>query len=380
MANPNRIGEASRPVAPGVKLGTSTALRTARSGPVAGSASATKPRPRPMNPGGLGPPPRPDPRPMGPPNTQHPPNPGPPPPIDLHGFQPNDRIPIIGRADPRASRYYGRMLPRAQAIVNAGQQAQPGTPAPPSGPIYSPPMPPTPKPLPTDMRPKPSPYGDPGPLPPVYAQAPPSLTGVMGALGLDRKGIRDGYPDVAQTGTSFIPAHNSDQGLATQAQTQFAPPGGTPPQAALSVGGGQPPQPSQQATPAAGSVLQTQTAPNQLAAPQNLGVPAGQQPQAQAGQPVQQPAPPPKDPSQLQIGESQETPHGTMYRAPDGQVRVKLNEQGQQVFQQRVVAKRAQFRPHPWSSDPRAPQRMVVPGKPDIDPFTWHSSTDEWIN
>ena len=70
--------------------------------------------------------------------------------------------------------------------------------------------------------------------------------------------------------------------------------------------------------------------------------------------------------SQLPEGTTVTTPYGTV----DASGKLTPNEATQQKYREAVVARRKQFGPHPFASDPNAPQVNVELGKPSYNPFT----------
>ena len=254
------------------------------------------------------------PRPIAPPNA--------PPGVDLHGWQPKDRIPIVGRPDPTARRYYGKLLPRAQALV--GAQPTGGGPPAPVPPASGPPQ--------MDVRPHPLP-------------TPEAFDAVANSLGTGQPqppGQLGPPPRPAGTPLAPIPKGGPPE------------PTGPPTYEGAPVGPVAPPGEPQVAQTAVGPGPETQRAKRPQEGP---GYASTEQVQG------------------LCPGQEVETEHGTAYRAPDGNLRVRLNAQGQEQMRQAAQVKLGRFRAHPLTRMPGAPPRPVVPGKPDYDPFT-----DEWID
>lgn len=371
---PNMGGIRTAPVAP-VQAARQPALRTNRPGP--------RPTPSLVSPGGLGPPPRPDPRPtprpMGPPTTSSElPPPAP------NTYRPGTRIPVMGRADPRAGAFFNKLVPRAeahpnrpnsQAILSAvpgGNYVPPLPPPPPNPdprPIGPPQTPPTippinPAPMPGTKPKPPGPYGDPGPLPP-----PPSLMG-----GGREGGHPPGASDMSGiSGMSGIDPNSIISGMGTTLGGQPTPsnPGspGAQPQVTVNVGSDAKGGVSQDAKlrdgyPDAGS---SGGVDQSLVGGRGAhGYPgSAPQPQPQFATPEQIQA--------LQPGQSVEHEFGTVTHDPQtGRNMLKLNPQAKARYQAAHQQLRAKFK-H-FSSNPDAPQPNLIPGKPNYNPFT-----GEWL-
>lgn len=333
------MGPKNVPNMGGIRTSTVSPVQPARQPAVRSARPGPRPTPRPMNP-----------------------NPTPTLPPPAPGFDPSVRIPVIGRADPRAGAYFNKLVPRAQAHPNrpmsqAIMSAYPG--GAPRLPDPAPPVPPSPvdppiqqtRPRPFDPVPKP----EPGPIAPVNlgvtegggavpstsaapalggipqaptpastAAASPSLGGgLTGGPGQPSPGapqqpvstdLRDGYPDSSLVGGSG--AH----GLA-----QPAPP--VPPSRA---GGGAPGQPQAPA----------------YATKEQIGA--------------------------LAPGASAEIEHGTVYHDPQsGKKMLRLNPAAKIRYQEARQQLAAKFK-H-FTTNPAAPQPNLVPGGQNFDPFsgTW---------
>lgn len=70
--------------------------------------------------------------------------------------------------------------------------------------------------------------------------------------------------------------------------------------------------------------------------------------------------------SQLPPGTTINTPYGTV--GADG--RLTPNPETEMRYKEAIVQRRKKFGPHPFASDPNAPQVHVELGKPSFNPFT----------
>jgi hypothetical protein len=72
----------------------------------------------------------------------------------------------------------------------------------------------------------------------------------------------------------------------------------------------------------------------------------------------------------LGVGMGVTTPHGDVFRGPDGELKLRLNEEGKMAYEEERFRKLSTFGAYPGHDDPGAPPPPLTPGMPSFNPFT----------
>jgi hypothetical protein len=158
----------------------------------------------------------------------------------------------------------------------------------------------------------------------------------------------------------YLPGHRPRDGYARALRAKIAGEGeGGPPQG--------PADPAMQPAPTVVKTTQTTTQPMPQAPARPQAAPPGGPYQVIGSRPEM---PSEEELQALGHGQGVTTPHGDVYRGPDGSLKLRLNDAGKQAYEEERARKLSTFGVYPGHDDPAAPPPPLTPGIPSFNPFT----------